>query len=101
MCQDVSFHQVTGINYSVRCRQSPDYTDKPTKQRKSMPMKIPQGRDEHISNRQDNNLWVKVPDDNTEIVQRQDFNDYELIHEEYLRSLEMTDNTEQSYPPER
>ena len=39
-------------------------------------MKILQGRDKHVPNRQDD-LWVKKPDDDTEIGQRQDFYDYE------------------------
>ena len=60
----------------------PDYTEKPTKQRKSMPMIIPLGKDEHIQNGQGNDLWVRVPDNDTEIGPNQEFNDYELIQEE-------------------
>ena len=42
---------------------------------------IQQDRDEHVQNRQNNDLWVKVPDNDAEITQRQDFNDYEIIQE--------------------
>ena len=63
-------------------------------------MMIQQAMDEHVQNMQDDYLWVKVLDNHIEIVQRQYFNDYELIQEEYLRNLEMTDNTEKPYPPE-
>ena len=39
------------------------------------------------------------PDNDIGIGKRQDFNDYESIQEEYMRNLEMTDNTEKCYPP--
>ena len=55
---------------------------------------IQQERDEHVQNRQDDDLWVKVPDNDIEIGQRQDLNDYELIQEEYLRNFDMTCNIE-------
>ena len=42
-----------------------------------------------------------MPNENTETGQRQDFNDYELIQEEYLRNLGMTGNIEHTYPPEK
>ena len=70
------------IYSSVRQRQTPDYTDISTRQRKSRPMLIPQDMNEQVSNRQDNELWVKVPDDNIKIGQRKEFNNYEFIHEE-------------------
>ena len=57
-------------------------------------MIIPLGRDEHVPNKQGNELWVKVSDNDTEICQRQEFNEYEIIQEEYLRNLEMTDHIE-------
>ena len=60
-----------------------------------MPTMIQQERDEHVQNRQDDNLWVKLPDNDIEIGLRQDFNDYELHQEEYLRNLEMMNNTEE------
>ena len=37
----------------------------------------------------------------TETGQRQDFNDYELVQGKHLKSLEMTDNSEGSYMPDR
>ena len=64
-------------------------------------MMIQQDRDEHLQNRQDDDLLVKAAGNDIEIGQRQDFNDYELIQEEYLRNLEMTDNTEKPSPPEK
>ena len=33
----------------------------------------------------------------TETGQRQDFNDYELVQDEYLQRIEMTDNLETIY----
>ena len=62
-------------------------------------MKIPQGRDKHVSNTQDSDLWITVS--NEETGQRQDFNDYKLIQEEFLRNLGLADNIEQPYAPEK
>ena len=36
-----------------------------------------------------------------EMSQRQDFYDYELIQEEYIRNFNMTDIIEKPYPPEK
>ena len=39
---------------------------------------IQQDMDEQVQNKQDD-LWIKIPDNDIEIGQKQDFNDYELI----------------------
>ena len=70
------------------------------KQKKIMAMKRPQDRDEFVSNRQDSDLWVKMPLEDTETGQKQNFNEYEL-KQEYVKNLGMTDNIEQTYPPEK
>ena len=99
LCQDVSVCRITGVNYNTRQGQTLDYTDQPMKQ-KIHDHTNTQGRDEHVSYRQDNDLCVKVPNEDIETGQRQDFNDYELIQQEYLTNLEMPNNKEQTYPPE-
>ena len=101
LCQDVIFHRITGVNYSVIQRQTSDYIDQQIKQSKYMTMNISQGRDKHVPNRQDSDLQVKVPNEDTEIHQRQHFNDYESIQEEYLRNLTMPDKIKQTYPSEK
>ena len=59
-----------------------------------MSMVIPQSMNERLSNRQDNTLRIKVQDNNIRIGQRQEFNDYELIQEGYLRNIEKIGQTE-------
>ena len=54
---------------------------------------------EHVLNKQDD-LWISIPNDDIEIGHRQDFNDYELIQEEYLRNFGMMDNIEKFHTPE-
>ena len=44
-------------------------------------MMIDQDKDQHVQNRQDDDLWVKEVDNDIETGQRQDFNDYKLIQE--------------------
>ena len=39
----------------------------------------------------------KRPDNYIEMGQRQDFNDYELVQDDYLKSWTVTDNTERTY----
>ena len=34
------------------------------------------GRDDSVTQRQDSDVWVKMPNDDTEIVQGQNFNNY-------------------------
>ena len=42
-----------------------------------VPIRMSQYIDEQVLNKQDD-LWIDIPDDDTEIGQRQDFNDYEF-----------------------
>ena len=53
------------------------------KQKKIMIMKRPLGRDDYVSKGQDSDLLVKMPNEDTEIGQRQNFNDYKVNQEEY------------------
>ena len=62
-----------------------------------MTMKRLQEIDNFVSNRQDNDLWVKKPSIDTETSQRQNCNEYELAEDKYLKYLGTTDNTEQTY----
>ena len=41
-------------------------------------MKLLKGQKQHVSNRKDSDLWVKVSNEDTEIGQGQNFNDYKL-----------------------
>ena len=52
---------------------------------------------EQISNSQDNDLWIKKPNNIVKIGQRQELNDYKLIQEEYLRNMEKVEQTEKLY----
>ena len=54
--------------------------------------------DEQVLNKQDN-LQTNILDDDIQIGQRQDFNDNELIQEEYLRNFGMMDNKEKPHRP--
>ena len=74
-----------------------DYTGKPTKQRKSVPIMIQQNMGEQIQNKLDADLWIKIPDNDIKIGLRQDFNDYELMQEEHLRNFDMRGNTEKPH----
>ena len=78
------FHRIIGVMYSDRQRQSSCYIDPQMKQRKFLTMKRPQDRNDYVSNRQDSDLWIKILNEDTETGQRQNFNVYELISEEYL-----------------
>ena len=62
-----------------------------------MSMLIPQTMSEQETNKQNNNLWIIVPDNNIRIGERQEFNDYELIQEEYLRNMERRRQTEKPH----
>ena len=42
-----------------------------------------------------------MPNEDTEIGHRQDFNEYKLLQEEYLSNLGIIDKKEQTYPPEK
>ena len=50
-----------------------------------------------MPNKKASDLWAKVQEHDKEIGQRQDFNDYELIQDEYLRNLGMTDFMDENY----
>ena len=52
-----------------------------------MTMKELQRKDKLVPNRQNDGLWVKMQIPDTEIGQGQNFNEYELIQNEYLKIL--------------
>ena len=64
-------------------------------------MKRLQERDNFAPNRHDNDVWGKIPSLGTEPGQRQNFNEYELVQDEYLNNLGTTDNIEQTHTQER
>ena len=61
---------------------------------------IKQNMGEQVQNMQDD-LWIKISDNDIKIGQWQDFNDYELIQEEYFRNFNMTHTIEKTHLPER
>ena len=48
---------------------------------------------EHVLNKQ-NDLWIDISNHDIKIGQRQDLNDYQLIHKECLRNFGMMGNIE-------
>ena len=97
LCQDVIFHQVTGIADCVRKKKTPDITDKPVKLGRYIAMTISQSRKEHVPNNKASDLWPNVPEHDKEISQGQDFNTYKLIQDKHLRNLCMTDLIDENY----
>ena len=59
--------------------------------------KKPQESDIFVSNRQNNDLWVKLLSPDTEISQRQNVNEYDLVQDEYMKNLGTTENIKQAY----
>ena len=60
-------------------------------------MTISQNMKEHVPNKKASDLWAMVPEHNKEIGQRQDFNDYKVIQDKYLRNLGMKDLIHKNY----
>ena len=66
-----------------------------------MTMKRLQERDNFVPNRQDSDVWVKIQFLYTETGQRQNFNGYELVQDEYLKNLGTPGSIEQTYPQDK
>ena len=77
--------------------QIPDYRNKKDWQSVSVPVVTPKDKDQSVDFRQDDGLWMKTTDNYIETGQRKDFNDYELVKDEYMKSLTVTDNLERRY----
>ena len=60
-----------------------------------------QEKDNFVSNRQDNNLWIKMPSPDTKLSQRENFNKYELVQDEYLKNSWVTENIKQNHGQDR
>ena len=88
-------HRTTGTTCSAIQRQPISYVDDKKEQKKSVNMKKLHGKDN------DNDLWVKMPSPDTEISQRPNFNEYELVQDEYLKNLGTTEKLEQTYRQDR
>ena len=54
-----------------------------------------------MNSREDNGQWIGILDNYIETGQRQDFNDYKLVQDKYLRGLTVTDNLGRRYLPDR
>ena len=81
--------------------QKPEYADATNKQDIHVPIVTPKDTHQNVKFRQDDELWVSVPDNYRETGKRLNFNDYELVQGKYLKSLGMTDNLERWYMPDR
>ena len=101
LCQDVIFHRITGSTCWEIQRQPLSYVDKQVEQKKSVTMKKFQERDNLVPNRQDNDLWLKMPYPGTKIILRQNFNEYGLVQDEYLKVLAEIENIEQTSRQDR
>ena len=60
-----------------------------------------QRKDKLVPNRQNNDLWVKMPSPDIEIDQGQNFNEQRIVQNEYLKNLETNENIEQIYRQDR
>ena len=79
-------------NDNVTQMQTRGYAIQINRQGIHIPIVIPKDTYQTMKMRQDDELWISVPDNYRETGQRQDFNDYGLVQDEYLQSLEKTDN---------
>ena len=71
------------------------------KQKKFMTMKRLQERYNFVPDRQYSDLCIKIPSLDTKTGQRQNFNEYELVWDEYLKHLGTPDNIKQTYTQDR
>ena len=76
LCQDVICHRITGSDIQ---KQPLSYIDE------QMTMKKLQGTDKFVSGRQNNDLWIKRPSPLPDTGKGQNFNEYELVQDEYLK----------------
>ena len=76
-------------------RTSLSYVDK------QMAMITIQKKDKLVPNRQINDLWVKMTSPDTEIGQRQNFNEYELVQNDNMENLRTNENRQQTCRQER
>ena len=67
LCQDVIFNRITCVAFNNRQRQSCNYIDQQMNKKKFMTMKRSSGREDYVSKRQDSDLWIKLPNEDTEI----------------------------------
>ena len=62
-----------------------------------MTMKKLQRKDKLVSNRQNDDLWVKRLSLDTKIGKEQHFNKYELVQDKHLKNMGTNENIEQTY----
>ena len=84
LCQDVILHQTVGTNDNVRQMQTPNYTNPTKRQGIHVPLVTHKDTYQDVKIRQDDELLISVPDNYRETDQ-QDFIDYELVQDEYLK----------------
>ena len=96
LCQDVILHQRVGMNDDFRLLQIPDYRNKKNPRNVLVSIVTLKDTDHNVDSRQNDGLWIRMPDNYTETRQRQVFNDYELLLDEYIRSLTVDDNLQRT-----
>ena len=62
--------------------QTPDYANQTKRQGICIPIVTPKDIYQTIKMIQDNELWIRVPDNCRGTGQRQDFNEFELVQDE-------------------
>ena len=101
ICQNIIFHRTTSTTCSDIQRQLLTYVDEKNRTEEICDLQKLQGKDNFVSNRQDNDLWIKMLSPDTEISQRETFNEYELVQDKNLKKLGTTENIEQTYGQDR
>ena len=52
---------------------------------------------EHVPSKKASDLWAKVSEHDKDIAQKQNFNEYKFIQDEFLRNLGTTDLMNENY----
>ena len=97
LCQNIILHQTVSTNDHVRQRQTPDYANQINRQAIHVPIVTSKDTYQNVKISQGDELVISVPDNYIETGLQQDFSDCELVQDEYLKSLEMTDKSERFY----
>ena len=89
------------MDTNIRQNQTPGNVNRTDRWSIHVPIGTSKDTDQSVDTWQDDKLWINISDNYIETGQRQDFNDYELAQEEYLKSSTVTDKLERMYPPDR
>ena len=99
--QDVILHQTMSANDKIKQMQTPYHINRTDRWSIHVPIGTSKDTNQNVDATQDDGQWISVPHNYVETGHRQDFNDYDLIQDEYLKSVTVTDNSERMYPPDR